>query len=92
MVSIPLPEFRELLEQAAEVGGTRALEKWSAKMGLDDEHAAKDIAEMRGTWAAWRSVMETMRKSAVDTVTRGVLKAFMFVVVAGVAAAFYFKK
>lgn len=62
------PEY-DRLEQAAEAGARRALEK----VGLHDEHAGRDIAEIRSLLEAWREAKTTVRGAVIKWVTVAVL-------------------
>jgi len=45
-----LVTLRALIEEASDLGAARAL----ARLGLSDENAAKDMAELRELLSAWR--------------------------------------
>jgi hypothetical protein len=56
----------ELLAQASQTGAQRAL----AHLGLADESAAKDMAELRELLIAWRDAKSTARKAAIGWIVR----------------------
>ena len=66
-------ELRSLLEQASEAGAQRAL----AHLGLADESAAKDMADLRELLSAWRDAKKSARKAVVEWLVRGVLAALV---------------
>jgi hypothetical protein len=59
----------ELLAQASESGAQRAL----AHLGLSDESAAKDMADLRELLSAWRDAKKSARKAVVEWLVRGLL-------------------
>jgi hypothetical protein len=62
-------ELKALLERASEAGAQRAL----AHLGLADESAAKDMADLRELLSAWRDAKRSARKAVVEWVIRGML-------------------
>ena len=54
-----LVTLRAIAEEAGELGATRAL----ARLGLADERAARDMAELRELLAAWRDAKRSAWKS-----------------------------
>ena len=58
-----------LIEEACETGAARAL----ARLGLADEGAHKDMAELRELLGAWRDAKASARKAVIDWVVRGCL-------------------
>jgi hypothetical protein len=62
-------ELNALLERASETGAQRAL----ARLGLADESATKDMADLRELLSAWRDAKRSARKAVVEWVIRGVL-------------------
>ncbi len=62
-------ELKSLLEQASESGAQRAL----AHLGLADDSAAKDMADLRELLSAWRDAKRSARKAVVEWLIRGVL-------------------
>jgi hypothetical protein len=64
-----LVTLRALIEEASELGASRAL----ATLGLADEKAHKDMAELRELLSAWRDAKVTARKAVVDWVMHGFL-------------------
>lgn len=70
-----LPTLRAIVEEAGELGATRALER----LGLTDARAGSDMRELRDLLAAWRD--------AKSQVWRGAWKAVFGWVSAAVLAA-----
>jgi hypothetical protein len=68
-----------LLEQAAERGARRALER----LGLHDDDAGKDIRDLRTLIDGWRTAKKTVVTTVVQWLTIGLLGA--------VAATIYWK-
>ncbi len=64
-----LVTLRALIEEASDLGAARAL----ARLGLADEKAAKDMAELRELLSAWRDAKVTVRKAVLGWVVRGCL-------------------
>lgn len=64
-------EIRRLINEAAEEGATRALEK----IGLHDENAPKDITELRTLLDSWRQTKSTVLKTIVQWMTMAILGA-----------------
>lgn len=62
-------ELSALLERASETGAERAL----ARLGLADESATKDMADLRELLSAWRDAKRSARKAVIEWVIRGVL-------------------
>jgi hypothetical protein len=61
--------LRALIEEASEAGAARVL----ARLGLDDDHAPKDMADLRELLSAWRDAKTSARKAVVDWLLRGAL-------------------
>jgi hypothetical protein len=59
----------ELLALASESGAQRAL----AHLGLSDQSAAKDMADLRELLSAWRDAKKSARKAVVEWLVRGLL-------------------
>ena len=55
-----LVTLRAIAEEAGELGATRAL----ARLGLSDERARGDVAELRELLAAWRDAKKSAFKAA----------------------------
>jgi hypothetical protein len=55
-----------MIEEASDLGAARAL----ARLGLSDDHAAKDMAELRELLSAWRDAKKTMRKAVLGWLAR----------------------
>lgn len=64
-----MANVRALIEQASEAGAERAM----ARIGLSDESARDDIAELRQLLAAWRDAKRSAWKAVIDWVVRGSL-------------------
>jgi hypothetical protein len=62
-------ELKALLESASEAGAQRAL----AHLGLADESATKDMADLRELLSAWRDAKRSARKAVVEWLIRGAL-------------------
>lgn len=62
-------QLGELLAKASEAGAQRAL----AHLGLADESAAKDMADLRELLSAWRDAKRSARKAVVEWLVRGAL-------------------
>lgn len=69
--------LRALIEEASGVGAERAL----AALGLRDEKAGRDMAELRELLQAWRDA----KKSAWNAVVTWMVRIFLAVLVAGMA-------
>ena len=69
--------LRALIEEASEVGAERAL----AALGLKDEHARRDMDELRELLRAWRDA----KKSAAQAVVSWAVRIVLAVLVAGIA-------
>lgn len=61
-----LVTLRALIEEASDLGAARAL----ARLGLSDENAAKDMAELRELLSAWRDAKSTVRKTVIGWIVR----------------------
>ena len=61
-----LVTLRALIEEASDLGAARAL----ARLGLADDHAAKDKAEVRELLGAWRDAKRTARKTLISWLVR----------------------
>jgi Family of unknown function (DUF6127) len=72
-----LVTLRALVEEASQLGATRAL----ASLGLDDPRAAKDMADLRELLSAWRDAKTSARKAVVDWLVRG----FLAILLIGIA-------
>ena len=68
-------ELEAMMDRAAKRGARAALQE----LGLHDEHAPRDLDELRGLLSAWRETRTTMWQTAVRIATTGVL---MFVAAA----------
>ncbi|MEQ8311700.1 MAG: DUF6127 family protein [Sphingopyxis sp.] len=61
--------LRAVVEEASELGARRAL----ARLGLADEAARADVADLRQLLSAWRDAKTSAWKAAIDWAVRGVL-------------------
>lgn len=61
--------LRAVVEEASELGAKRALEQ----MGLADDGAHEDLAELRELLGAWRDAKASAWKAIVGWAMRGVL-------------------
>lgn len=68
-----LATLRAIIEEASQVGAARAL----TSLGLDDPHAAKDMAELRELLSAWRDAKKSARRAVVDWIVRGLLAVLL---------------
>ena len=64
-----LVTLRALIEEASELGAGRAL----ARLGLADEDAHKDMAELRELLGAWRDAKKSAGKAVIGWIVRGLL-------------------
>jgi len=64
-------QLQMLVEQAAEAGAKRALEK----VGLHDEGAGSDVRELRGLLDSWRETRRTVTQTIAKTFTSAILAA-----------------
>lgn len=64
--SLNLSLLHELIAEASEQGAARAL----SRLGLADEGASKDMAELRELLSAWRDAKRSATKAAVGWVVR----------------------
>jgi hypothetical protein len=62
-------EIEALIERAAEKGAQKALHN----LGLSDDGAQQDVAELRGLLEAWREVKGTALRTATGWLTVAVL-------------------
>ncbi|MGQ0660441.1 DUF6127 family protein [Sphingosinicella sp.] len=72
-----MPTLRALIEEASEVGAERAL----AALGLKDEHARRDMDELRELLRAWRDA----KRSAWNAVVSWAVRIGLALLVAGIA-------
>jgi hypothetical protein len=61
-----LVTLRALIEEASELGASRAL----SRLGLEDDSAPKDMAELRELLVAWRDAKASARKAAIGWIVR----------------------
>lgn len=64
-------DLKLLLEAAAEQGAKRALES----VGLHDEHAGKDINDLRTLIDGWRQTKRAVAQTTIKWITMGILGA-----------------
>jgi hypothetical protein len=65
--------MEELLEKAAHEGARRALKE----IGLDDEHAGKDVQDLRTLIGDFRQIRTAVMRTTVQVLTIGVLSLLM---------------
>lgn len=68
-VQLTHEELEAMLDRAAKKGARAALEE----LGLHDEHAEKDLDELRGLLASWRDTKKAMWSTVVKVVTTAIL-------------------
>lgn len=73
MVVIPMSEFEDLLDRAAERGAEKVL----AHLGLENGHAARDIRELRNLLDAWRDTRKTAWQTLIRVITTGMLAVLL---------------
>ncbi|WP_225207789.1 DUF6127 family protein [Novosphingobium huizhouense] len=66
--------LRAIVEEASDLGAARVLER----MGLADETAHEDLAELRELLQAWRDAKASAWKAIVDWLVRGILALLLF--------------
>ena len=71
-----LVTLRAVVEEASDLGAVRAL----ARMGLADDSAHNDLAELRQLLGAWRDAKASAWKAAVGWVVRAVLALLIFAI------------
>ncbi len=64
--SVDLGLLHQLIAEASEQGAARAL----ARLGLADEGASKDMAELRELLSAWRDAKRSATKAAIGWLVR----------------------
>lgn len=69
MTAGELATLRAIVEEAGELGARRAL----AKLGLSDEAAHGDVAELRELLKAWRDAKKSAVRAAIGWIVRLVL-------------------
>jgi len=67
-------EIAALLDEAAERGARRALER----VGLHDEHAGRDVQDLRDLIEGWRSAKAAVVSTIAKYITVGLLGAMAF--------------
>ena len=71
-----LVTLRAVVEEASDLGAVRVL----ARMGLADDNAHNDLAELRQLLGAWRDAKASAWKAAVGWVVRAVLALLLFAI------------
>jgi len=61
--------LRAVVEEASELGATRAL----ARLRLADDKAQEDLGELRELLGAWRTAKASAWKAAVEWIARGAM-------------------
>lgn len=69
MEAVELAELAKLLDEAAERGAKRALEK----IGLHDDDAGNDIRDLRTLIDGWRTTKKAIGQAVVNWATIGLL-------------------
>lgn len=69
-----LVTLRAIVEEASDLGAMRVL----SRMGLADDNAHGDLAELRQLLGAWRDAKASAWKAAVGWVVRGALALLLF--------------
>ncbi len=64
--SMDMLSLRALIEEAAQEGADRAL----TRLGLADDKAPQDMAELRELLSAWRDAKRSARKAAIGWAVR----------------------
>lgn len=68
-VNMTPEEFEAMLDRAAKKGARAALEE----LGLHDQHAEKDLEDLRSLLSSWRDTKKAMWSTIVKVVTTAVL-------------------
>jgi 2-iminoacetate synthase ThiH len=68
-VTMTPEEFEAMLDRAAKKGARAALEE----LGLHDQHAEKDLEELRSLLSSWRETKRAMWSTIVKVVTTALL-------------------
>ncbi|MCW1383207.1 DUF6127 family protein [Novosphingobium sp. KCTC 2891] len=68
--------LRAIVEEATDLGAARVLKR----MGLADDGAHEDLAELRELLRAWRDAKASAWKAIVDWTVRGVLALLIFAI------------
>ena len=66
---VELLTLRAIVEEASELGATRAL----ARLRLADDQAQDDIDELRELLGAWRAAKASAWKAAIEWIVRGAM-------------------
>jgi hypothetical protein len=72
-VTMPQPDFEQMLERAAERGARHALQG----VGLDGEDAAHDIRELRNLLDAFNEAKRTASMTIIKMVVTGLVMAIL---------------
>ena len=73
MIHMPMDDFEQLLENAAERGARKAM----SDVGLDGEEAATDIRALRGLLEAFNTAKRTVWQTAVNMATTALIIALI---------------
>ena len=68
--------LRAIVEEASELGAGRVL----TRMGLGDDSAHEDLAELRELLGAWRDAKASAWKAVVQWAVRGALALLLFAI------------
>jgi hypothetical protein len=68
--------LRAIVEEASEVGATRAL----ARLRLADDKAQDDIDELRELLGAWRAAKASAWKAAIEWIVRGAMALLLIAI------------
>ncbi len=68
--------LRAMIEEASALGAARALRR----LGLADESASEDIAELRELLSAWRDAKKSAWTALVQWLVRGALALLIFAI------------
>lgn len=71
-----LVTLRAIVEEASDLGASRVL----ARMGLADDDAHGDLAELRQLLSAWRDAKASAWKAVVQWIVRGTLALLLFAI------------
>lgn len=74
---VAVATLRGVIEEASELGARRAI----ADLGLNDEHAGRDVRELRDLLKAWRDV----KSSAVKEVASWLVRLLLAILLIGLS-------
>ena len=78
-----LVTLRAVVEEASDLGARRALQR----MGLDDDGALGDLAELRQLLRAWRDAKSAAWRETVNWIVRGMLALLLIGIAVRMGAA-----